>query len=70
MKMKQKLHSCLVNFHTAKTLRHSNCFTNLCISEDSTEDFTKQSNKHFAYMFIAGIPGPPKAFSGGLIAPP
>lgn len=23
-----------------------------------------------AYMFIPGIPGPPKAFSGGLIAPP
>lgn len=26
--------------------------------------------QHFAYMFIPGIPGPPKAFSGGLIAPP
>lgn len=26
--------------------------------------------RHFAYMFIPGIPGPPKAFSGGLIAPP
>lgn len=23
-----------------------------------------------AYMFIPGIPGPPKAFSGGLIPPP
>lgn len=26
--------------------------------------------ERFAYMFMPGIPGPPKAFSGGLIAPP
>lgn len=34
-------------------------------------DFSKHYKVyHCAYMFIPGIPGPPKAFSGGLIAPP